>query len=172
MMRRRTARAGSLGEHLTRSYLEEARACYPRNPRMRSATVFQLGGHSGRVTSTKLPQAVGGFCRCRCSRIAWARSRRLKQDPASGERILGSRNVSRLWAASRSQPYGAPESLSLFNVGSTPATAAISTKSAVKSSYHSSRGRPSLPHSRLQLRGGKPAGVGHLRGVSSQRSNQ
>jgi hypothetical protein len=37
---------------------------------MSSATVFQLGGRSGPVSSTKPPQAEEGFCRCFCKRLA------------------------------------------------------------------------------------------------------
>src|ERR1700682_2508522 len=76
---RRTARAGSFGEHLMSSHLEEAPACRPCNCRISAATIFQLRERSGWVTSTKPPQAEEGFCRCFCPSRVLLRSRRFPQ---------------------------------------------------------------------------------------------
>jgi hypothetical protein len=92
--RRRTARAGSFGEHFMSSRLEEAPACRPCNCRISAATIFQLGERSGSVTSTKPPQAEEGFCRCFPSRRVWLRSRRFPAASPLGERIAGGKNIS------------------------------------------------------------------------------
>src|ERR1700686_2481220 len=55
--RRRTARAGSFGEHLMSSHLKEAPASFLCNCRISTATIFQLRELPGWVTSTKPPQA-------------------------------------------------------------------------------------------------------------------
>ena len=128
------------------SHLVEARACYPRNCRISSATDLPTRGtlrvgHIDKTTSDRgwvlsmrlLEACFASLQTFAASLVALAN--------ASADREMFQAPVRRREA---SHPVH-PKSRSLLKVGSTPAISAISSRSAVNSSCHSNCGRPSLP---------------------------
>ena len=97
----------------------------------------KVGKAQPRVTSTKGVYCARGFCRFTRARRFLLRSRRLPHASALGERMNLRRKGSSAWAASNSHPVRALVFRSLPSVGSTPVLAAISSSSAVNSSYQS-----------------------------------
>ena len=85
------------------------------------------------------------FCRLAFGKRLRLRSSRFPHASLLGERMNGSRKVSKARAASRSQPLRTLVLLSFLRVGSSPAFSAICNRSAVNSSYHSCAHRPRLP---------------------------